>query len=356
MSTAMANITKQLRAGADPANLAPQPWFENVLAPGTGASYKLPNNTSFVGDILAPYPQLGDMADTMFLASAYGALPPNVGLASQFAQSTFITNKGFSSYNGLLATLSKNLNHGLQFDFNYTWSHSMDNTSLIANSQASNNGGVGFGYICEVQNPRACRGNSDFDETTVINANFVYDLPVGRGRQFMATMPRWADEIIGGWAFAGIPQWHSGVAFTAFSNAYVAGFSNDAPAIFDGDRNSVEAHVHKNSDGTVNLFTSPSAAAAAYSGPVGFQIGSRNNLRGPSAWAMDAGLAKTFPLVADRVNMKFRADAYNVFNHPTFGAATPLNSDITNTTGPFGQINSTTGAPRVLQLALRAEF
>jgi hypothetical protein len=68
------------------------------------------------------------------------------------------------------------------------------------------------------------------------------------------------------------------------------------------------------------------------------------------------GVAKTFPLVTDRVNMKFRADAFNVFNHPTFGPPNQLNSDITNTTGTFGQINATTGAPRVLQLALRVEF
>ena len=53
--------------------------------------------------------------------------------------------------------------------------------------------------------------------------------------------------------------------------------------------------------------------------------------------------------------MTFRADAYNVFNHPTFGL--PTGTDITEESGtPFGQINSTTGAPRVLQLALRLEF
>jgi hypothetical protein len=58
-------------------------------------------------------------------------------MASQFSENTFYTNKGFSSYAGLLATLQKNLSHGLQFDVNYTYSHSMDNTSLIANSIAS---------------------------------------------------------------------------------------------------------------------------------------------------------------------------------------------------------------------------
>ena len=71
---------------------------------------------------------------------------------------------------------------------------------------------------------------------------------------------------------------------------------------------------------------------------------------------MDAGLAKTFPVVTDRADMKFRADAFNVFNHPTFAAPTQVNDDYTSTTGTFGQVTSQTGTYRVLQLALRLEF
>ena len=64
---------------------------------------------------------------------------------------------------------------------------------------------------------------------------------------------------------------------------------------------------------------------------------------------------KRFPLVSDRVSMMFRADAFNVFNHPTFGvpAGTGHYRGVRHL---FGQINSTTGAPRVLQLAPRLEF
>ena len=127
--------------------------------------------------------------------------------------------KGFSSYNGLLLTINKNLSHGLKFDFNYTYSHSIDNTSLIANKGASN---AGLGFICDVVHPRECRGSVGlFDETHVMNANFLYDLPIGHGRTFAATSPRWVDEVIGGWALSGIPQWHSGLAFTAYSGAFM---------------------------------------------------------------------------------------------------------------------------------------
>jgi hypothetical protein len=292
------------------------------------------------------------MGDYVQALAAYGFLNSNVGMASQFGENTFYTNKGFSSYAGLLATLQKNLSHGLQFDVNYTYSHSMDNTSQVANSIAS---GIGTGFICDATRPRECRANSDFDETQVINGDFTYALPVGKGKMLLGAAPRWEDEILGGWTISGIPSWHSGVAFSATSNAYVAGFANNAPAIFNGNHAAIKANRHKNSDGTVNLFTGDGTAAnAAFSGPIGLNIGSRNNLRGPSAFAMDAGVAKAFPLVTDRISMKFRADAFNVFNHPTF--ALPA-SDITDETGsPFGQINGQANAPRVLQFALRVEF
>jgi hypothetical protein len=285
--------------------------------------------------------------------AANGLIDSNIGMASQFAGNTFITNKGFSSYNGLLTTLSKNLSHGLQFDFNYTWSHSIDNTSLVANSIASN---TGLGFICEAQYPRVCRGNSDFDQTHLIRSDFVYALPFGRNRTFAANSPRWLDELIGGWGVDGIPAWSSGTAFSTVSNAFVAGFAEDAPAIFNGDRAGVQAHVHKNSDGTVNLFTDPVRAQGAFTGPLGFTIGSRNSLRGASAFSMDAGLGKTFPVYGDKVNLKFRADAFNLLNHPVFALPSQANIDITG--GTFGRVTSTSTSilPRVMQFALRLEF
>lgn len=342
LSTAFGNITQEMRAGQ--ATATPQPWFEDQIGPGW---------TEFLYNALPGYVYNGDFADFVQQMAAHGAIDYNVGMASQFSENTFYTNKGFSSYNGLLVTVNKNLSHGLRFDFNYTYAHSIDNTSLIANVIASSSG---VGFICDVVHPRECRGTSDFDEKHVINANFVYDLPVGRGRTFGDTAPRWLDEAIGGWAVSGIPQWNSGLAFTAFSNAYVAGFANDAPGIFDGDRAAIAPHLHKLADGSVNLFNNSAKADAAYSGPVGFTIGSRNNLRGPSAFTFDAGLAKTFALVADRVNMKFRADAFNVLNHPIFEL--PAGTDITEESGvPFGQINEQVpGNPRVVQLGVRIEF
>jgi hypothetical protein len=352
LSTAFGNVTTQLRAGANSAKLPAQPWFEHLFVPGFGVSKGYPNNTSYLADNLGGIPSNGDFAD--FVQAISSGIPSNVGMASQFSENTFYTNKGFSTYHGLLATLQKNFSQGLQFDVNYTWAHSIDNVSLIANSSAS----AGYGFICDVQRPRACRGNSDFDVTHYITADFTYRLPFGRGRTFGSNIPFFLNEIVGGWEVSGISQWHSGQAFGTNSNAFVAGYSNDAPAIFNGDRVGVQAHVHKTASGQVNLFSDPVRAQSDFTGPVGFNIGSRNNLRGPQFYNQNFGLAKTFPLVSDRVNLKFRADAFNALNHPNFAlpSATSESWDVTG--GIFGQLTSidTNSSYRVMQFALRLEF
>ncbi len=370
MSQAFGGLTQELRAGVGPLSVTPQPFYENQIPAGSGAALcaafagiTCTNNTEIISVFYNTYATRGDFGDTTQALSALGyylgaGLAPNVGMAAQFAEDTFYTNKGFSAYNGLLTTLHKNAGHGLQFDLNYTWSHSIDNVSLIANSVAFG----GYGFICDALRPRECRSNSDFDVTNYLNGNFIYDLPFGRGKAFGGTAPRWLDEAIGGWTVSGLPSWHTGNTWFAAANAFVAGYSNDAPAILVGPMSDVKTHL---SGGTGQpLYVFPNAgqvATADYTGPVGFNIGSRNNLRGPNFFNIDLGLAKAFPLYSDRVALKFRADAFNAFNHPNF--ALPC-SDITDATCTFGKIPNTIGttinndgpADRVLQLALRLEF
>jgi Carboxypeptidase regulatory-like domain len=371
MSAAMAGMTTQLRNNAgsgalnDIYSLSAQPWFEDML-PGFAAyvaanNPQLPppaNNTQAVALEAYPYPQRGDFADTIANLAGSGYLPSNVGMASQFAADTIWTNKGFSSYNGMLVTLHKNVGYGLQFDINYTWSHSIDNVSFTANSIAGN---VGFGFICDAMRPRECRGNSDFDVTNYLNGSFIYALPFGRGASFAATAPQWLNEVIGGWSVSGLPSWHTGPAYQAFSNAFVTGFANNAPATLIGPIGLLKTHVNGGEGAPLNAFSNPTGAVGAYTGPTGFDIGTRNNLRGPGYFDLDLGLGKTFPIYEDKVNLKFRADAFNATNHPNF--ATPSASDITQQSGvPFGTITSTVTPPssdqaaRVLQVSLRLEF
>ena len=349
MSNAFTNIATQLRQGVDPLAVTAQPWYENQLGPGFGQSIGFPNNTSIVTYFLTPYVARGDFADTTEALALFGLLPPNVGMAAQFSENTFYNNQGSSNYNGLLATLHKNTGYGLQFDLNYTWSHSIDNVSVIANAPAIG----GYGFICDVLRPRECRGNSDFDATQYFNGNFIYDLPFGRGKMVASGAPRWLDEIVGGWTVGGIPSWHSGNPYFASSLAFVAGYANNAPAILTGPPSDVKIHLNGGKGQPLYGYANPSQANADYIGPLGFNIGSRNNLRGPGFFSMDLHLGKAIPLWTDRVSVKLAGDAFNAFNHPSFNAPC---SDITSVTCVYGTIGGTSSSARVLQISARVEF
>jgi hypothetical protein len=353
MAQAVANVTTQIRAGVDPHNVTAQPWFENVAVPGAGVAAGFASNTAYAANQGGAYPGRGDFADWVYTLASTNVsglqffLPPNVGMDAQFAENTVYTNKGFSAYNGALVTLHKNSSFGLTFDINYTWSHSIDNVSVNANTVAFG----GYGFICDVVRPRECRGNSDFDATHYINGYFAYELPFGRGRAIGGSMPRIVNEFVGGWSLAGLPGWHTGFPYFANSEAFVAGFANAAPGILTGNIHDMDIHMHGGGGNPLVGYTNANAAVNDFTGPIGFQIGSRNNLRGPRSTTLDAGLTKTFPVV-EGIAVKFRADAFNVMNHPVFGNPS---TDITQSSGPFGTITSD-GTARVLQLALRVEF
>jgi Carboxypeptidase regulatory-like domain len=346
-SQAFATFTQQLRAGG-PGAATPQPWFEDQIFPGATAALAANGTFGATG-----YGGLGDMGDFSSLLQAAGLIAPNILMPAQFGLDTIYTNRGSSSYNGMLLTVQKNLSHGLQFDFNYTWSNSIDNVSLTGNQVAAG----GYGFICDATRPRECRGPSDNDERQFISSDFIYALPIGRGRTFAANVPLWLDELIGGWGVSGLPYWHSGDPYTVFSNAFIAGFANDAPAILTGNKADLNAHPHKLADGAVFMYTNPTQAAADFEGPIGFNIGSRNAFRGPDYFNMDAELAKTFIIIPNKVNLKFAANAFNVLNHNSFSSlGDGASSDGTYNSGVFGQINSSQTNARILQVSGKISF
>ncbi len=357
MAQAFAAMTLQKRAGG---TVGTQPWFEDVIGPNAKAYYGFPTGSSFVNAAAGTYVKRGDISDALYLLAAYGVLPTNIGIPSQFGTNAYLTNMGNSNYHGLLATLDKNTSNGMRFEVNYTWAHSIDNTSLSANNNSlfSNSG-----FICDVTQPRACRASSDFDVTQELEANFSYDLPFGRGKAYGGSMPKWADEAVGGWSFSGLPSYRTGLVESATADAYLSSFDNIDYAVFTGNKADLK-NMHNTNHSTNVVYGFAGGAAGAtkvlneFQGPVGLQYGQRNFIRGPHAFYFDAGLGKKFPIIQDKLNMQFRADAFNIFNHPVFGGG---GLDIVNNASKFGAITGTstglngTGA-RVAQFSLRAEF
>ena len=340
------------------------PFFENQMNAALGTfgvtceGVGFPNCASLAATYGGGLVARGDLADTIQVLNIIGAIFPGVGLNPQFGDSLFVTNKGYSNYNGLLATLHKKMSHGLQYDLNYTWSHSLDNISAAANNEGGNGPGSG-GILCDSINIGVCRGNSDFDVQNSITADWLYELPVGRGKALGGTMARALDEVVGGWSISGLASWRTGLAFETVANAFPISFANNVPAIFNGDTANLKVDTHyeinaASGNPTIQLFHNQVAALSSFSGPLGLEAGSRNNLRGPHYSNFDIGLIKHFP-ITEGVHIELRADAFNVFNHvnlelPGFGGTADISSPST-----FGVISSDY-APRVLQMALRIDF
>ncbi len=361
LAAAFGNLAQEVRQ--DPVNFSavtPQAFFENQVSAALGAPCTTVFGASCSLVIAANLPQLvfrGDLGDTVQALDFFGLLTPGVGLAPQFASDIYMTNKGYSNYNGMLMTLHKKYSHGLQFDINYTYSHSIDNMSAAANNAFGANGAGGI--LCDSIHLRVCRANSDFDATHNITGDWIYELPFGRGRRFGTNLSRWADEIVGGWQISGLLSWRTGFAFTTVANAYPISFANNVPAVFNGNRSALKTNPHLDkATGQVQLFADPNAAVGAFSFPTGLQAGSRNNLRGPHYSNFNIGLGKYFP-ITEKIKLQFRADTFNTFNHTNFtlpGSSGTADISLPYATGGnFGVIASDAG-PRVMQFSLRLEF
>lgn len=344
-------------------SVAPIPWFENQVNQGvanqfgagvTCADFGFANCTDLTEEIFGNLIAKGDLSDTVFgLASiAGGILPPNVGLPAQTAANGYIGNYANSNYNALLLSLRKRMSYGLEFDFNYTFSHSIDNMSAITNNYVTYTGG-GTGLVCELDNLRICRGSSDFDARHTIAGNYVFDLPFGRERKFGRGSSKVLDAFIGGWTWSGIVHWRTGYPFSASTGSFPTAFTLDAPAVLSGSPSQLQAGLHTDSSGSLQYFKDVNATLNALSFPFAGAVGNRNVFRGPSFFNVDMGLAKSFKMpFSENQVLKLRWDTFNSINHPVFNGPSASLSGL----GTFGEVTSTASSPRVMQVSLRYEF
>jgi Carboxypeptidase regulatory-like domain len=336
MLAAFNGLQAQLQAGAA---ITPQPWFENQIGPG---------GTALLAMLAPTLVQNGDTTTIIQGLAALGALGPNVGLSAQYASNGFVTNLGSSSYNGMLASLRKRFSQGLQFDFNYTFSHSIDNQSSISNTLAG-------GLICDIRDLRACRGNSDFDIRHLVNVNGIYELPFGRGKAIGGNARGVMNTLIGGWQVGGIFTYRSGLPFSLTTGAFPVSFVNPGfAALNSGDTSALQQQINDAADGSgsIQFFANQAAALSAVGFTQNGGTGNRNVIRGPGFWNVDTSVLKNFRLPwSENHSLQFRWESYNAFNNNEF--ALPL----TNISLPtFGQVTTSSNMPREMQFALRYQF
>ena len=281
----------------------------------------------FLGIFFRPLPQFGDI----FLVGSYPS----------------------STYNALQANFKRNLTKGVRFNFNYTWSHAIDDV-------------VGFfkDYQDEF-NTRGERASSDQD----VRHNFVFDasyeIPSARG-WFGDGVPRW---IADGWQIATISQFRTGLPVNVTRKGGVFGGFTLRPNLVPG----VDPYAPSTALCPQHSVPECQFNAAAFVSPAEtFTPGNtpRNFLRGPGFAQVDVSIMKNTRLW-ENTSLQLRMDVFNVFNHANFadpsgGLATGDTPNSLVPTAFFGRSVSTVGnqlggllgfgGPRQIQLSARFNF
>ncbi len=152
-----------------------------------------------------------------------------------------------------------------------------------------------------------------------INANWVYELPFGRGRRFGSGSNKFVDAVLGGWGLSGIVHWTSGLPFTMASGAgWSTNWELEGAAVQTGKTGKIG--VFRDASGNPNMFQNPDQAIGAFRVPYPGESGQRNNLRGPGYFELDSGLFKTWKLTEQK-SAKFAWEVFNATNTPRFDAA-----------------------------------
>jgi len=297
------------------------------------------------------------------LCQYYPVQGPNAFYNPQYTSLNTLRSIGFSNYNALQATLRHQMSHGVQFDFNYTYSKSID---LCSDAERSGNyGALNFNGGCQMFNawsPNLFRAVSDFDTTHQLNANWIVDLPFGKGRPIAAGVSRGVDALIGGWQLSGLFRWTSGFPYTIYNNP--ADYPTDW--YWEGAAMPTVSHVksgaYHQASGNVNIFPDAASAEALFNPALPGQVGVRNFVRGDGYFGVDLGLSKRWNMPwNDKHSMALRWEVFNVtnstrfdFNDQNSGSASESNNSIA--VPNFGNYTHLMTNPRVMQFALRYEF
>lgn len=274
--------------------------------------------------------------------------PPNAPLANNaLLNSTHWMSEGVSAYNGLEVDANRRLLRGLQFRGVYTFSKVLDdgdslNTSVATNAPA---------FASNPLDPRRSdygRGSFDIRHAMVLQG--MYDLPFGRRTSGSANL--WRNKLIGDWQLSGIETLQSGLPFTP-QLAYNP--SNDGDS-----RNPVRPSLNPNFSGPV-ILGDPNRYfnTAAFLPPLAGTYGNapRNFLQGPGLVETDLSLAKRL-LLTERVNLQFRSEFFNIFNHTNLNNPNPVvfTSAASGPSATAGVITSTTTSSRQIQFGLKMSW
>jgi hypothetical protein len=272
-------------------------------------------------------------------------LPPGLPFVPRpdfrFDDIDLLESRGNSNYHALQARFQQRLSHGLTALASYTWSKSIDDASNFFSSAGDPN------FPQNSYNVAAERGRSNFDVRHRLSLSYSYALPFGQGRQYLAD-DGWVSTLLSGWETYGIVTLQSGRPFTValLSEIDNSGTGRSILGFGANDRPNVVSNPDLSNPTTLQWFNT---AAFAFPAPGTFGNAGRNILDGPGFQNVNVSLMKNTKLT-ERVKLQFRAEAFNLFNHPNFNLPDNFLGSPT-----FGRISSARD-PRHIQFGLKLLF
>jgi hypothetical protein len=262
-----------------------------------------------------------------------------------------------ANYNAMQVTLRHRMMNGIQFDLNYTFSKSIDLASDAERIGPASYTSSLNNIIINAWNPSQERGVSSYDVPHQFNANWLVELPFGRGRAVGRNSSRFLDAFIGGWQVSGLFRWTSGFPVNVDN-----GYSN-FPTNFEQEGNAdliapVKTGVYFNT-GTPNIFANGPAAINSFAPAYAGESGQRNVIRGDGFFGIDLGISKRWTMPwKESQSLQFRWETFNITNSVRFDVQSSLLSSALTlgSGGSFGNYSGLLTNPRIMQFALRYEF
>jgi hypothetical protein len=263
-------------------------------------------------------------------------LNPNIGTTSG-------TNSiGVGAYDGLQVSLRERAKGGLEFLASYTYGKALtDNVGYYGTGTA-----IQGWYYLDSTDPHRDYGPAPTDVLHSFSLAANYEIPFGRGRKNGSDWSGAKNAILGGWNINSIFQAHTGFPVTINDGA---GQSLQAPRTLERPNRVCDGSTNASGPNDtwfdIKCFQHAPAGQFGNSGP--------GILRGPGYWNWDLGISKDFYVDRKRY-LTFRAEAFNVLNHPNFamGIGQANMADPTS----FGKIQSTFSAPRIIELAVKFSY
>ena len=344
------------------ANVATIPYFEHVFPFMAGIDYPGESATQAIYTNEWSYNRAGygatqDLADIDY--NCFYGCP--AGYQSKFWTGQFsslyaLSTIGMSYYNAGQITLRHPSSHGLQTDISYTFSRSIDfGSDTERSTEESVSVAANQSSIINTWKPYLNRAVSDFDTKHLLTADWVYQLPLGRGKAYLNGVNHLTDVLIGGWQLSGIVRATSGLPFSFFEPGYTTNYQQPSYAVVTGK---VKMQRHFDSSGNPQFFANPDVLNSGISTgtpvrlPYPGEAGQRNNFRGDGYFDLDSGLHKAWSL-GELGNLTFAWEVYNVTNTVRFD---PEYIGSTLSQGNLGIASALLTQPRRMQFSLRYDF